>query len=119
MRFGKYLKVAFTNHWNLLAFLGGAVFALISPAPDVLLPIVVAGEMTYLGMLASHPKFQAYVEAQDAKKSRAANTESVQQTLDRITSSLPKELLDRFLALRTRCRDGSRWRVRGRWPARP
>jgi hypothetical protein len=105
VRLGKYLKAAFVNHWNLLVFLGGAAFALISPAPDVLLPVVVAGELTYLGMLASHPKFQSYVEAQDAKKSRAANTESVQQTLDRITASLPKELLDRFLALRARCRD--------------
>lgn len=105
MRFGKYLKAAFTNHWNLLVFLGGAAFALISPSPDVLLPVVVAGEITYLGMLASHPKFQAYVEAQEHKKSRAVNTQTVQQTLDRITSSLPKELLDRFVALRSRCRD--------------
>jgi hypothetical protein len=105
VRFGKYLKSAFTYHWNLLAFLGGAAFALISGAPDVVLPVVVAGEIAYLGMLASHPKFQAYVDAQEHKKTRTANTESVQQTLDRITSALPKELLDRFMALRARCRD--------------
>jgi len=105
MRFGKYLKVAFANRWNLLAVVGGAVFALISPSPDVLLPIVAAGELAYLGLIASHPKFQAYVEAQEAKETRAASSESVQQTLDRITSSLPKELLDRFVALRTRCRE--------------
>ena len=103
MRLGKYLKVAFMNHWNLLAFLGGAVFALISPAPDVLLPVVAAGELAYLGMLGTHPKFQAYVNAQEAKQTREATSESAQETLDRITSSLPKELLDRFLALRTRC----------------
>jgi hypothetical protein len=103
MRFGKYLKAAFMNHWNLLAFLGGTVFALISGQPDVLLPVVAAGEITYLGMLASHPKFQSYVEAQDAKEARTANSESTQQALERITSSLPKELLDRFLALRARC----------------
>jgi hypothetical protein len=105
MRFGKYLKTAFANRWNLLAVVGGAVFALISPAPDVLLPILAAGEIAYLGLMASHPKFQAYVEAQEAKETRAANTESVQQVLDRITSSLPKELLDRFVALRARCRE--------------
>jgi hypothetical protein len=103
MRLGKYLKVAFMNHWNLLAFLGGAVFAMISPAPDVLLPVVAAGELAYLGMLGTHPKFQAYVNAQEAKQTREATSESAQETLDRITSSLPKELLDRFLALRTRC----------------
>ena len=45
MRLGKYLKAAFSYHWNLLAFLGGAAFALISGAPDVLLPVVVAGEI--------------------------------------------------------------------------
>jgi hypothetical protein len=79
------------------------VFALISPAPDVLLPVVAAGELAYLGMLGTHPKFQAYVNAQDAKQTREATSVSSQQTLDRITSALPKELLDRFLALRARC----------------
>jgi hypothetical protein len=91
------------NHWNLLAFLGGTVFALLSPAPDVLLPVVAAGELAYLGMLGTHPKFQSYVDAQEAKKTREATSASSQQTLERITSSLPKELLDRFVALRARC----------------
>ena len=99
MRIGKYLKVAFLNHWNLLAFLGASAFALLSPAPDVLLPVVAAGEIAYLGLLGTHPKFQAYVEAQEHKRTRAASSESAQQTLQRITSSLPKELLDRFTAV--------------------
>jgi hypothetical protein len=103
MRLGKYLKVAFLNHWNLLAFLGASAFALLSPAPDVLLPVVAAGEIAYLGMLGTHPKFQRYVEAQEAKQTRAATSQSAQQTLERITSSLPRELLDRFVALKTRC----------------
>ena len=103
VRFGKYLKAAFLNHWNLLAFLGGAVFALISPAPDVLLPVVAAGEIAYLGMLGTHPKFQKYVDAQEAKQTREASSVSARETLERITSSLPKELYDRFLALKTRC----------------
>jgi hypothetical protein len=103
VRIGKYLKVAFTNHWNLLAFLGGTVFALLSPAPDVLLPVVAAGEIAYLGLLGTHPKFQKYVEAQEAKQNRAATSVTAQQTLERITSSLPKDLYDRFVALRARC----------------
>jgi DNA repair exonuclease SbcCD ATPase subunit len=101
--FGKYIKTAFTNRWNLLWFGGAVAFALLSPIPDVLLAITAAAEITYLGLLGTHPKFQSYVDAQEAKKLRAASTESVQQTLDRITSSLPKELLDRFLALKSRC----------------
>jgi hypothetical protein len=103
VRIGKYLKVAFLNHWNLLAFLGGSVFALLSPAPDVLLPVVAAGEIAYLGLLGTHPKFQAYVNAQEAKQNRVETSATAQQTLERITSSLPRELYDRFVALRARC----------------
>jgi hypothetical protein len=103
VRLGKYLKTAFLNHWNLLAVVGGTVFALLSPAPDAMLAVVAAGELTYLGMLGTHPKFQAYVEAQEAKKTREATGVTSQQTLERITAALPKELLDRFTALRARC----------------
>jgi hypothetical protein len=79
------------------------VFALLSPAPDVMLPVVAAGEIAYLGLLGTHPKFQAYVEAQEAKQNRAATSVSAQQALERITSSLPKDSYDRFVALRARC----------------
>jgi hypothetical protein len=53
--------------------------------------------------LGTHPKFQSYVDAQEAKNRRATTNETTQQALDRITSSLPKELLDRFLALKSQC----------------
>jgi hypothetical protein len=105
VRLGKYLKVAFLNQWNLLAFLGASAFAFLSGAPDIVLPVVAAGEIAYLGLLGTHPKFQAYVEAQEAKKTREAQSETSQQALERITTSLPKELLDRFLNLRARCRE--------------
>jgi len=101
--FGKYIKTAFTNRWNLLWFGGAAAFALLTPMPEVVLAIAAAAEITYLGLLGTHPKFQAYVDAQQAKEARAANSVSTQQTLERITKSLPKELLDRFSALKTRC----------------
>lgn len=73
--------------------------------PEVVLAVAAAAEITYLGLLGTHPKFQAYVDAQEAKQARAATTVSTQQVLERITSSLPKELLDRFLALKSRCLD--------------
>jgi DNA repair exonuclease SbcCD ATPase subunit len=101
--FGKYIKTAFLNRWNLLWFGGAAVFALLTPVPDAVLAIASAAEMLYLGLLGTHPKFQAYVDAQAAKEIRAASSESTQQTLERITRSLPKELLDRFTALKSRC----------------
>src|SRR5882757_9952794 len=71
--------------------------------PEVVLAIASAIEITYLGLLGTHPKFQAYVDAQQAKEARAASSVSTQQALERITKSLPKELLDRFSALKTRC----------------
>ena len=101
--FGKYIKTAFLNRWNLLWFLGAGAFALLTPAPDVFLAIAAAAEVTYLGLLGTHPKFQAYVDAQAAKQSRADTSVTTQQALERITGSLPKELLDRFLALKSRC----------------
>lgn len=103
MGFGKYIKTAFMNRWNLLWFGGAAAFALLTPMPEVVLAIASAVELTYLGLLGTHPKFQAYVDAQQAKEARAANSVSTQQTLERITKSLPKELLDRFSALKARC----------------
>ena len=67
MHFGKYLKAAFLGHWNLLVFLSSMAFALVSGYGDVLLPLVLAGEIAYVGLLGSHPKFQSYVDAQAAK----------------------------------------------------
>ena len=99
----KYLKAAFTNHWNLLAFLGGSVFALLSGLPDIFLPLVIAGEVTYLGLLASHPHFRQYVDAQEAKAAREANSLSSQRSLAYILRMLPRDLLKRFDDLRSQC----------------
>ena len=103
MHFAKYVKTAFLNRWNLLVFLGLSAFALVSGKPDVLLPLVVAGEVGYLGLLAAHPKFQAYVEAQEAKLARQEGAASNEQTLRAIMQALPPRSVDRFEALRSRC----------------
>jgi len=102
---GKYFTAAFLNRWNLLAFLGGAAFALVSGAPDIVLPVVLAGEIGYLSLLGTHPKFRAYVDAQEAKTTRAEGAEESQQTLRHIVAGLPRELLDRYEALRSQCAD--------------
>jgi len=103
MHFGKYLKVAFLNHWNLLAFGGGAVAALLSGQADVLLPLVLAGEVAYIGLLASHPKFQSYVDAQEAKSHREDASIASRQTMQYIMKSLPADVLQRFQSLRAQC----------------
>jgi hypothetical protein len=99
----KYFKAAFKNHWNLLAFLGGTVFSLISGKPDIFLPLVAAGELAYLGLLGSHPHFRDYVDASEAKEAREAGSVSSQQTLAYILRMLPRDLLKRFDDLRSQC----------------
>ena len=103
MNFWKYLKTAFLNRWNLLVFFGGVAFAVLSTRPDVGLPLVLAAEAAYIGLLAGHPKFHAYVDAQEAKAVREAGSLSNEQALSYIMRMLPKESLKRFSELRTQC----------------
>jgi hypothetical protein len=103
VHFGKYLKVAFLERWNLLFFLGGATLALMSGHCDVVLPMVLAGEIAYVGLLGSHPKFQQYVDAQAAKLERAESSAANQQAVEHVLHALPKDLLQRFQSLRAQC----------------
>lgn len=99
----KYLKTAFGNRWNLLFFLGGTGFALISGHADVFLPLVLAAETAFLGFLGTHPKFQKYVDAQEAKASRQDGSAAATATARRILKELPKPLVQKFEAVRSRC----------------
>ena len=67
-----YLKEAFLFRWNLLLFLGGVAAAALTPVAGVLLPLVAAGELTYLTGLVSVPRFRAAIDA----KVHAANRDA-------------------------------------------
>jgi hypothetical protein len=99
----KYLKAAFTHRWNLLAFLGSLGFAFLSGRPDVFVPLALAGETAYLGLLGTHPRFQKYVDAQEAKAARQDGNEAATAVARRILFELPKDLEQRFNAVRSRC----------------
>lgn len=99
----RYLKAAFTNHWNLLALFGSLGFAVLSGAGDVAVPFILAAEAAYLGLLGTHPKFQSYVDAQKAKAARGENSAAADTTLKEILASLPRESVQRFKQLRDRC----------------
>ncbi|MSQ47196.1 MAG: hypothetical protein EXR78_02220 [Deltaproteobacteria bacterium] len=103
MGLGRYLKAAFTNQWNLLAFFGAMGFALLSGHPDVFVPLVLAGELAYVGLLGTHPKFQSYVDAQAAKVTREQGTSSAEQNFQRMMNALPDALRQRFRNLQARC----------------
>jgi hypothetical protein len=107
--FWTYVKEAFKQHWNLLFFGGATVAALISPVPDVAVPLVMAAELTYLTGLAGHPKFRAVVDRKQAEAARgpAPTAESqaseARAAYDRVLSSLTPKARARFVALKTRC----------------
>ena len=56
--FGIRLKRAFKWHWNLLALGAGVVIGLLSDSPDIILPMVAASELAYIGFLGLNPRFQ-------------------------------------------------------------
>ncbi len=105
VNFLKYPAKAFMNHWNLLVFAGGMGFAALSGHFDVFGSLVLAAETAYLGLIGTHPKFQKYVDAQEAKQNRQSGSAVVEANAERILSALPKPLVDRFKSLRDRCNE--------------
>lgn len=101
----KYVRSAFQVRWNLLALFGGVGFSLLSGRPDIALPLVAATEIGYLTMLASHPKFQRAMDAQDAAVERSKNSQSANVVLRQILKQLPAPHLNRYERLRSSCQD--------------
>jgi hypothetical protein len=103
-----YLKEAFLFRWNLLLFLGAATAAAISPLPDVLLPLVAIGEVTYLTGLVSMPRFRAAIDAKAHAASRIAGGQSAAAPppplpLAAVLGGLPDDARTRFERLHARC----------------
>ncbi len=99
--FFTYVKAAFMWHWNLLAVGAGAVLAVLSRRADVVLPLLGAAELLYLGLLTTRPRFQKAIDA------RRLGTRLSQQpdpkALERIQNQLKPEDWARFEDLRQRC----------------
>lgn len=104
---GDYLKEAFFFRWNLLFLAGGAAGAALTPLAPVLLPLVAAGELTYLAGLISVPRFRAAIDAKvHARKSGAGETPAPQApaaSLVTMLAGLPREERSRFERLHERC----------------
>jgi hypothetical protein len=103
-----YLKEAFLFRWNLLFFLGSTAAAALT-IPDLLLPLVGAGELLYLAGLVSVPRFRAAIDArvhagrQGASKAAAPQAPTV--SLVRTLEGLPAAERARFERLHARCRE--------------
>jgi hypothetical protein len=101
-----YLKEAFLFRWNLLFFLGGTAAAVMTPLAPVLLPLVAAGELTYLTGLVSIPRFRAAIDAKIHAAAKAAGPEPPPPppvSLVTMLSGLPGDARTRFQRLHGRC----------------
>jgi hypothetical protein len=105
---GDYLREAFLFRWNMLLFAGGAVAAMLTPFPDLLLPVVGAVEVTYLAGLISVPRFRAAIDAKvHAMRQGAAPATTAPQvpavSLVAMLGGLPNAERSRFERLHSRC----------------
>ncbi len=108
----RYVKEAFMYRWNLLVFGGAAAAAVISGHPDVALPLVAAGEITYLAALTTLPRFQGAIDAKARSEQGGGSVAATvtggasvdaKQRLATVLGSLEPDRRNRFLRLRTRC----------------
>jgi hypothetical protein len=105
---GRYLAEAFLFRWNLLLFLGGTAAAALTPYSDVLIPLVGAGELTYLAGLTSLPKFRAAIDAKvygELKGPLAQEPAAAVPSLGAMLNGLPPDARARFERLHGRCRE--------------
>ena len=104
---GAYLKKAFLYRWNMLAFIGAGIAAVLSPWPDALLPLVGAMEMVYLGGLISRPRFRDAVDAELNAQVRARAMGPAPElgpgAVSELLTKLPADSVKRFGALHARC----------------
>lgn len=101
----KYVGRAFRQRWNLGLLGVAAAFAILSPFPDALLPIVAGLEGAFLLGMVSRPRFRDYVDAQDAARLRAANAGSAADLSSQLRARLSVADRVRFERVVARCED--------------
>ncbi|MFN8573777.1 MAG: hypothetical protein U0132_17100 [Gemmatimonadaceae bacterium] len=101
--FIRYVGQAFALRWNLGLLSVAAAFAVLSPFPDALLPIVAGLEGAFLLGMVSRPKFRDYVDAQDAAKSRAARAGDAADIYKQLQARLSVGDRQRFQRIVDRC----------------
>ena len=95
-----YLKHAFLFRWNLLFFGGGVAAAALMPMTGALLPLIAAGELTYLAGLVSQKRFRAAIDA----RVHAQNAVSPASARAKSEPMAPRRLRNCFVAPR-HCRE--------------
>ncbi|MEP7347522.1 MAG: hypothetical protein ABI877_19795, partial [Gemmatimonadaceae bacterium] len=103
--FLKYIKRAFGLRWNLGLLGVATAFAVLSPFPDALLPIVAGLEGAFLLGMVGRPRFRDYVDAQDAAVSRAAREGTAADLYSQLQARLSIGDQKRFEKIVDRCED--------------
>ena len=101
--FSESIQAAFKNQWNLLFFGAAIVAAVVSGRFDAMLPIVVAAEVGYLGLLASNDRYRALVHRRKGKERNAAAAQVMRQRFEQLYRGLDISYGQHFDDLRNRC----------------
>ena len=97
----RYVWTAFRWRWNLLGLGAAAAAAVLSGRADVLLPLVAAAEVAYLGLVTSSPRFRKAAEAAGRAVPAAAATGP--GVVENVRAALTPAEWARFQSLRDRC----------------
>lgn len=103
MKLWKYIKSAFSNHWNLLGLAGGAAFTAVSGQWEVGLPLMAAAEVAWLGFVGTHPTFRRHVDMQEHKKHQETEEAAAATRARMMLSSLPRGAQRRYETLMEQC----------------
>jgi hypothetical protein len=114
--FGAMIKRALKWHWHLLGLGAGVAIGLLSGHPDVVLPIVAAGEMAYLGFLGTNARFQNVLKGEQLLKDKATFSPEPDNStrLQELMNFLAPADVQRFQNLRDRCSELTRLQNRMR-----
>lgn len=103
--FRKYIRRAFRQRWNLGLLGVAAAFAVISPWPDALFPIVAGLEGLYLLGMVSNERFRDAVDAQEAAESRDASVVTAEDLFTQLRNRLGLTDRQRFEKVVARCEE--------------
>jgi hypothetical protein len=98
---GDFVGAAFKVPYNIILFLGGIAAGVVSQHPEIVWPLVAAGEIVYIATMSTNARFQAVVRAQRERRLAGDAAGLVPQLLDRLSTAQ----VERFERVRRRCLD--------------